>query len=95
MSDEKIIVHQITEEKAEQVSNYFLDGELILNVDHVSRVVSTSNQQSRKFESAADIESWVSQFNRSVLRKRKAYRPEFGTTLIVDECFLELKRSSN
>jgi hypothetical protein len=95
MSEEKTIVHQISEEKQGQVSNFFLDGELILNVDHSSRLVATSNQQSRKFESAADLESWVSQFNRCVLRKRKAYRPEFGNTLIVDECFLELKRNSN
>jgi hypothetical protein len=95
MSDEKVTVHQISEEKDGQISNYLLDGESILNVDHSTRIVSTSNQQSRKFESASDMESWISQFNRCVLRKRKAYRPEFGNGLIVDECFGELKKSSN
>ncbi len=95
MSDEKATVHQISEEKDGQVSNYFLDGELILNVDHSNKVVATSNQQSRKFESDTDLQGWIAQFNRCVLRKRKAYRPEFGNGLIVDECFLELKRNNN
>jgi hypothetical protein len=95
MSDEKVIVHQISEEKEGQISNFFLDGELILNVDHSSRIVATANQQSRKFESKDELENWISQFNKCVLRKRKAYRPEFVNGIIVDECFLELKRSSN
>jgi hypothetical protein len=95
MSDEKVTVHQISEEKDGQISNYLLDGESILHVDHSTRIVSTSNQQSRKFESVSDMESWISQFNRCVLRKRKAYRPEFGSSLIVDECFGELKKNSN
>jgi len=95
MSDEKAIVHQISEEKDGQVSNYYLDGEAILNADRATCIVSTANQQSRKFESASDMDSWISQFNRCVLRKRKAYRPEFGNGLIVDECFGELKKNSN
>ena len=95
MSEEKVIVHAISEEKDGQVSNFYLDGELILNVDHASRIAATVNQQSRKFESGEELENWVSQFNRCVLRKRKAYRPEFSNGLIVDECFLESKRSSN
>jgi hypothetical protein len=95
MSDEKLIVHQISEEKDGQISNFFLDGEAILNVDHSSRIVATSNQQSRKFETADELENWISMFTRCVLRKRKAYRPEFVNTLIVDECFLESKRTSN
>ncbi len=95
MSDEKLTVHQISEEKNGQISNFFLDGETILNVDHSTRIVSTSNQQSRKFETADELENWISMFTRCVLRKRKAYRPEFANTIIVDECFLESKRASN
>jgi hypothetical protein len=95
MSDEKVIVHQISEEKDGQISNYYLDGELYLNVDHASRIVATVNQQSRRFENQDDLQSWVAHFNRCVLRKRKAYRPEFTTSLIVDECFLETKKNFN
>jgi hypothetical protein len=95
MSDEKVIIHAISEEKEGQVSNFFLDGELILNVDHSSRIVATCNQQSRKFETKDELENWVSQFNKCVLRKRKAYRPEFANGIIVDECFMESKRNSN
>jgi hypothetical protein len=95
MSEEKTIVHQITEEKEGAISNYYLDGELILNVDTTSRVVTTSNQQSRRFENESELTEWVSWFNKCVLRKRKAYRPEFDNALIVDECYTESKRKSN
>ena len=95
MSDENTMVHQITEEKEGQVTNYYLDGELYLNVDRTTRIVSTVNQQSRRFDKTDDLESWLAQFNRCVLRKRKAYRPEFTNGLIVDECFLEAKKNYN
>jgi hypothetical protein len=92
MSEEKITAHHISEEKNGQVSVFHLDGDLILTVDYAGRTSTTGNQQTRKFESAEKLETWVRTFNGSVLRKRKAYRPEFGVDLIMDECFSESNR---